>query len=95
MVMSSYIYGHWEKNTFGGLSKPVYKTLKVFYLGRWERTANRHIEVENPELMKYLKHMTKLKLLSFQGISRIERLDDAACKLHELIILDLRACYYL
>ncbi|KAG2283016.1 hypothetical protein Bca52824_054236 [Brassica carinata] len=48
---------------------------------RWERTANRHIEVENPELMKYLKHMTKLKLLSFQGISRIERLDDAVCKL--------------
>ncbi|CAH8358506.1 unnamed protein product [Eruca vesicaria subsp. sativa] len=83
------------KKTFGGLSKPVYKMLKVFYLGRWERTANRHIEVENPEVMKYLKHMTKLKLLSFQGISRIERLDDAVCKLRELIILDLRACYNL
>ncbi|ESQ39675.1 hypothetical protein EUTSA_v10000788mg [Eutrema salsugineum] len=77
------------------LSKTTYKMLKVFYLGRWERTAKRHIEVENPELMKYLKHMTKLKLLSFQGISRIERLDDAVCKLHELIILDLRACYNL
>ncbi|KAJ0252677.1 RNI-like superfamily protein [Hirschfeldia incana] len=84
-----------KKNTFGGLPKPAYKMLKVFYLGRWERTANRHIEVENPELMKYLKFMTKLKLLSFQGISRIERLDDAVCKLRELIILDLRACYNL
>jgi hypothetical protein len=39
--------------------------------------------------------MTKLRLLSFQGISRIERLDDAVCKLHDLIILDLRACYNL
>ncbi|KAG5411253.1 hypothetical protein IGI04_007572 [Brassica rapa subsp. trilocularis] len=83
------------KKKFSPLSKTAYKMLKVFYLGRWERTANRHIEVENPELMKYLKHMTKLKLLSFQGISRIERLDDAVCKLRELIILDLRACYNL
>ncbi|KAG2301789.1 hypothetical protein Bca4012_060139 [Brassica carinata] len=83
------------KKKFSPLSTTAYKMLKVFYLGRWERTANRHIEVENPELMKYLKHMTKLKLLSFQGISRIERLDDAVCKLRELIILDLRACYNL
>ncbi|CAN8276891.1 unnamed protein product [Cochlearia groenlandica] len=83
------------KKKFGPLSKPVYKALKVFYLGRWERTATRHIEVENPELMKYLKHMTKLRLLSFQGISRIEKLDDAVCKLDKLIILDLRACYNL
>lgn len=83
------------KKKFGPLSKTTYKALKVFYLGRWERTAKRHIEVENPELMKYLKHMTRLKLLSFQGISRIERLDDAVCKLHDLIILDLRACYNL
>uniref|UniRef100_A0A1J3GA35 Disease resistance RPP13-like protein 4 n=1 Tax=Noccaea caerulescens TaxID=107243 RepID=A0A1J3GA35_NOCCA len=77
------------------LSKLTFKTLKVFYLGRWERTAKRHIEVENPELMKYLKHMRKLRFLSFQGISRIEILDDAVCKLHDLIILDLRACYNL
>ncbi|ANM68261.1 RNI-like superfamily protein [Arabidopsis thaliana] len=77
------------------LSKVTYQKLKVFYLGRWERTAKRHIEVENPELMKNLKRMIKLKLLSFQGISRIERLDDAVCKLRDLIILDLRACYNL
>ncbi|CAH8389429.1 unnamed protein product [Eruca vesicaria subsp. sativa] len=83
------------KKKFGPMSKPVFKLLKVFYLGRWERTATRHIEVENPELMRHLKHMTKLRLLSFQGISRIERLDDAVCKLRELIILDLRACYNL
>ncbi|KAJ4888695.1 RNI-like superfamily protein [Raphanus sativus] len=82
-----------KKKKFSPLTKTSFKMLKVFYLGRWERTANRHIEVENPDLMKYLKHMTKLKLLSFQGISRIERLDDAVCKLHDLIILDLRACY--
>ncbi|KAJ4901573.1 RNI-like superfamily protein [Raphanus sativus] len=83
------------KKKFGPMSKTVFKSLKVFYLGRWERTAKRHIEVENPELMRHLKHMTKLRLLSFQGISRIERLDDAVCKLRELIILDLRACYNL
>ncbi|CAH2046299.1 unnamed protein product [Thlaspi arvense] len=84
-----------KKKKFNPLGKTTFKTLKVFYLGRWERTAKRHIEVESPELMKYLKHMRKLRLLSFQGISRIERLDDAVCKLHELIILDLRACYNL
>ncbi|XP_010441707.1 PREDICTED: disease resistance RPP13-like protein 4 [Camelina sativa] len=83
------------KRKLNRLSTTTYKELKVFYLGRWERTAKRHIEVENAELMKNLKHMTKLKLLSFQGISRIERLDDAVCKLHDLIILDLRACYNL
>ncbi|CDY39428.1 BnaAnng05590D [Brassica napus] len=71
------------KKKFGPMSKTVFKT------------AKRHIEVENPELMRHLKHMTKLRLLSFQGISRIERLDDAVCKLRELIILDLRACYNL
>ncbi|XP_010519145.1 PREDICTED: disease resistance RPP13-like protein 4 [Tarenaya hassleriana] len=71
------------------------KTLKVLYLGRWERTAKRHIEVESPELMKNLNSLSELRLLSLQGISRIERLDDSVCKLRKLIILDLRACYNL
>ncbi|KAL0718975.1 hypothetical protein Bca4012_068298 [Brassica carinata] len=48
---------------------------------------------QNPELMKYLKHMTRLKLLNFQGISKIETIDDAICTLHDLIILDFKACY--
>ncbi|KFK23935.1 hypothetical protein AALP_AAs69373U000200 [Arabis alpina] len=80
---------------FGILSISTYKALKVFYLGRWERTSIRHIEVQNPKLMKFLKHMTKLKFLSFQGISTIRSLSRSACKLRELIILDLRDCYNL
>ncbi|CAH8389425.1 unnamed protein product [Eruca vesicaria subsp. sativa] len=77
------------------LAKTSFNALKVFYMGRWERTPYRHIDAESPEFMKYVKHMSKLRLLSFQGISRIEKLDNGVCELSELVILDLRACYSL
>ncbi|XP_006414013.2 disease resistance RPP13-like protein 4 isoform X2 [Eutrema salsugineum] len=74
-------------------SEDWFKSLKVFYLGRWERSQKRHIEVQNHELMKCLKHVTKVRLLSLQGISTIRSLNNSVCKLRELVILDLRECY--
>lgn len=79
--------------TFKWLSKM--SNLKVLYLGRWESTAQRHIEVEDTAFLKDLRGMKQLRLLSFQGISRIEELHSSICKLSDLTILDLRACYNL
>ncbi|KAF3536792.1 hypothetical protein F2Q69_00023765 [Brassica cretica] len=68
-----------KKKNFSPLSKTAYKMLKVFYLGRWERTANRHIEVENPELMKACYNLEKLP----------EKIDS----LKALTYLDITDCY--
>ncbi|CDY65473.1 BnaC02g46980D [Brassica napus] len=69
------------KKKFSPLSKTAYKMLKVFYLGRWERTANRHIEVENPELMK--------------ACYNLEKLPDKIDSLKALTYLDITDCYML
>ncbi|CAH8389432.1 unnamed protein product [Eruca vesicaria subsp. sativa] len=74
---------------------PGMEALKVLYLGRWERTAKRHIEVESTEFLKDMKSLKNLRLASFQGISRIENLKELNCSLPKLVILDLRACYNL
>ncbi|CAL9241760.1 unnamed protein product [Arabidopsis halleri] len=74
---------------------PLMDLLRVLYLGRWEQTAKRHIEVESTEFLKNMKSLKNLRLASFQGISRIERLENSICKLPELVILDLKACYNL
>ncbi|KAH0869184.1 hypothetical protein HID58_076206 [Brassica napus] len=74
---------------------PEMDSLKVLYLGRWERTAKRHIEVESTEFLKDIKSLKNLRLASFQGISRIENLKKLPCSLPRLVILDLRACYNL
>ncbi|CDY39430.1 BnaAnng05610D [Brassica napus] len=74
---------------------PEMDSLKVLYLGRWERTAKRHIEVESTEFLKDIKSLKSLRLASFQGISRIENLKKLPCSLPKLVILDLRACYNL
>ncbi|XP_010494659.1 PREDICTED: uncharacterized protein LOC104771782 [Camelina sativa] len=75
---------------------PLMNSLRVLYLGRWERTATRHIEVESTEfLKKNMKYLKNLRLASFQGISRIEKLENSICALPELVILDLKACYNL
>ncbi|CAH2046297.1 unnamed protein product [Thlaspi arvense] len=74
---------------------PEMESLKVLYLGRWERTAKRHIEVESTEFLKNMKALKNLRLASFQGISRIEKLENSICDLPQLVILDLRACYNL
>lgn len=69
--------------------------LNVLYMGKWETTAGRHIEVEDVDFLKGLKFMKKLRLLSLQGISGIPYLPTALCKLENLRILDLRACHNL
>ncbi|XWS49460.1 hypothetical protein CRYUN_Cryun12cG0005600 [Craigia yunnanensis] len=71
--------------------------INVLYLGRWETSAarQRHIEVEDIDILKGLKNMKKLRLLSLQGISGIPKLPSTLCKLENLRILDLRACHNL
>ncbi|KAF8088207.1 hypothetical protein N665_0549s0017 [Sinapis alba] len=82
-----------NKKLMSKLSTNWFKSLKVFYLGRWERRKKRHIQVQNPQLMQCFNHLRNLRVLSFQGISGIRSLNSSVCKLHKLIILDLRECY--
>ncbi|ESQ39680.1 hypothetical protein EUTSA_v100007490mg, partial [Eutrema salsugineum] len=85
---------------------PGMESLRVLYLGRWERTAKRHIEVESTEFLKRMKDLKNLRLASFQGISRLVILDLRACynlevlpddigSLENLIFLDVSECYML
>ncbi|XP_019097582.1 PREDICTED: disease resistance RPP13-like protein 4 [Camelina sativa] len=80
------------------------KKLRVLYLGRWERIdpenemdkwerTDQEIEMDSRRVMKDLSSLTRLRFLSFQGISTIKSLSRSACKLNKLIILDLRHCY--
>ena len=59
------------------------KNVNVLYLGRWkssdqgevrEGSLENHIEVESTEFLEGLKNMKRLRLLSLQGISRINEL---------------------
>ncbi|XWS49483.1 hypothetical protein CRYUN_Cryun12cG0007400 [Craigia yunnanensis] len=71
------------------------RNICVLYLGKWESTAERHMEVENSEFLTGLKNMKKLRFFSLQGISGISKLTVSLCKLTNLRILDLRACHNL
>ncbi|XP_012472230.1 uncharacterized protein LOC105789394 [Gossypium raimondii] len=71
------------------------KNIKVLYLGRWERTAERHMEVEDVDFLKGLKNMNKLRFFSLHGISGIKKLPDSIGMLQNLRILDLKACHTL
>ncbi|PON43138.1 LRR domain containing protein [Parasponia andersonii] len=71
------------------------KALKVLYLGTWRASGKHHIEVDSNEFLKGLKSMSSLRLLSLQGISRINELTDSIKGLINLKILDLRACHNL
>ncbi|KAF5477482.1 hypothetical protein F2P56_004119 [Juglans regia] len=71
------------------------KNVKVLYLGRWQKSATYHIEVESIEFLKGLKSMKELRLLSLQGISRINELPSSIGKLSKLMILDVKACHNL
>lgn len=68
------------------------RNLKVLHLGRWHSRAKHHIEVDDIEFLRGLIHLTHLRILSLQGISRIMELPDSVCKLLSLRILDLGAC---
>ncbi|CAL9241756.1 unnamed protein product, partial [Arabidopsis halleri] len=72
---------------------PLMDSLRVLYLGRWERMAKRHIEVKSTEFLKNIISLKNLRLASFQGISGIKKIDNSICALQKLVILDLRACY--
>ncbi|KAF8032781.1 hypothetical protein BT93_D1621 [Corymbia citriodora subsp. variegata] len=71
------------------------KNINSLSLGSWRGSKKDHIEVENTEFLRGMKHMKHLKLLSLQGISRITELPDSIGKLYNLRILDLRACHNL
>ncbi|XP_007040749.2 PREDICTED: uncharacterized protein LOC18606844 [Theobroma cacao] len=71
------------------------KGVRVLYLGRWESTAERHMEVESTEFLKGLEKMKELRFFSLQGISGISTLPKSLGKLINLRILDLRACHNL
>ncbi|KAG2244390.1 hypothetical protein Bca52824_093763 [Brassica carinata] len=82
-----------NKKLMSKLSTNWFKSLKVFYLGRWERSKKRHIQVQDPQLMQCFNYLRNLRVLSFQGISGIRSLNSSVGKLQKLIILDLRECY--
>ncbi|PPR97002.1 hypothetical protein GOBAR_AA23662 [Gossypium barbadense] len=71
---------------------PNMKNIDVLYLGRWERTAERHMEVVDVNFLRGLKNMSKLRFFSLQGISGIKKLPNSIGMLQNLRILDLKAC---
>ncbi|GKV12551.1 hypothetical protein SLEP1_g23678 [Rubroshorea leprosula] len=71
------------------------KRVRVLYLGRWESSTDRHIEVESTVCFKGLSKMKNLRFLSLQGISGIKTLPNSLCQAAKLSILDLRACHNL
>ncbi|GLT95081.1 hypothetical protein SLE2022_127860 [Rubroshorea leprosula] len=71
------------------------KKIRVLYLGRWESSTDRHIEVESTVCFKGLSKMKNLRFLSLQGISGIKTLPNSLCQAAKLRILDLRACHNL
>ncbi|XP_050283923.1 disease resistance RPP13-like protein 4 [Quercus robur] len=60
-----------------------------------EGSLENHIEVESTEFLQGLKNMKYLRLLSLQGISRMNELPNSIGKLTNLKILDLKACHNL
>ncbi|XP_062022018.1 disease resistance RPP13-like protein 4 [Rosa rugosa] len=71
------------------------KKVKVLQLGRWQSSANYHIEVEDETSLKGLGSQKHLKYLSLRGISRVSQLSPSILNLVSLQILDLRACHNL
>ena len=67
-------------------------TVKVLYLGRWQKSAGYHIEVKSTEFLKELRAMEELRFLSLQGISRINKLPSSIGMLKNLVVLDLKDC---
>ncbi|KAL5551412.1 hypothetical protein UlMin_001588 [Ulmus minor] len=69
--------------------------LKVLHLGRWQASVKHHVEVEKTDFLEGLKKMGNLRLLSLQGVSRIDELTRSIKGLTNLKILDLKACHNL
>ncbi|KAM3339561.1 hypothetical protein P3S68_029430 [Capsicum galapagoense] len=62
------------------------KHVNILYLGRWESTSQKHIEVEESKDLEGLANLKYVKFLSLQGIPQ------SISKLCNLSVLDLRAC---
>ncbi|XP_059436847.1 disease resistance RPP13-like protein 4 [Corylus avellana] len=71
------------------------KYLRVLQLGRWQASAQQHVEVDDGGFLKGLKKMKHLRYFSLRGISGIIELPDAICKLCNLRILNLNGCHNL
>ncbi|XP_060673900.1 disease resistance RPP13-like protein 4 [Ziziphus jujuba] len=79
----------------GEWSSKMKKYLKVLYLGKWQNSSENHIEVESTRFLEGLKNLKRLRLLSLQGISRINELPNSISKMTSLRILDLKECHTL
>ena len=70
-------------------------SLQVLYLGRWQKSAGYHIEVKDNSFLTGLTSMAKLKFLSLQGISIINKLPPFIGMLENLVVLELKDFYNL
>ncbi|CAN4109190.1 unnamed protein product [Withania somnifera] len=71
------------------------KHVNILYLGRWDSTSKKHIEVEEPKDLEGLATLKYVKFLSLQGISGMTEIPESISKLWNLSVLDLRACHSL
>ncbi|KAF3645770.1 hypothetical protein FXO37_20802 [Capsicum annuum] len=71
------------------------KHLNILYLGRWESTSQKHIEVEKPKDLEGLANLKYIKFLSLQGISGITGIPESISRSWNLSVLDFRACHSL
>ena len=68
------------------------RNAKVIFLGSWRENSSSPIEAEDTKFLKGLKNMNHLMFLSFQGVSKVDKLPEEVLKLSDLTILDLKAC---
>ncbi|PHT36700.1 hypothetical protein CQW23_24400 [Capsicum baccatum] len=71
------------------------KHVNILYLGRWESTSQKHIEVEKPKDLEGLANLKYIKFLSLQGILGITGIPESISRLWNLSVLDFRACHSL
>lgn len=71
------------------------KHVNILYLGNWDSTSKKHIEVEEPKDLDGLANLKYVKFLSLQGISGITEIPESISNLWNLNVLDLRACHSL
>ncbi|GMP94465.1 hypothetical protein CsSME_00043919 [Camellia sinensis var. sinensis] len=78
---------------FEWFSKFIY--FRIVYLGRWQNSVTRHIEVTDTKILNALKNMKRVRFLSLRGISLITELSQCISQMTNLRILDLKACHNL